>query len=259
MRKILMAVTVVLATAVYGLAGVLFTAQTRSDAGGDVRVRAWVSGPRAKVVFLESDNQMYVVGDYMLSPDEGKTLFMVSPATRTYTKYDVVAMLAGMGGMVQGMRGTMKLSFESPQVEKLVEEDGGLVASLPTRHYRYRTSYSLSTQVAGGHKLTRIIEEDIWTTTAVTDRALAVWLKKEPPSTGDLQLDGVIRSEMAKVQGFPLKRITTTRETDAHGVEQTGRVEMEVTQIKQVVVPASQFVIPRNYTEVPPKRIIEEE
>ena len=240
-------------------AAVTFTAKTQSTEGGDVSVRAFVSGSRAKVVFLQAGNKVAQAGDYMLSPDRGTTLYLISPATRSYTRYDTRSMLAGMGQMVQGMRGMMKVTFESPKVEKLLEEDGGLIAGLPTRHYRYRTSYVVSMHVTGDKKATTEIEEDIWTTTHLTDPALAIWLKKEPAPTGDEQLDGMIKAEMSKVQGFPLRRITVTHMHDATGAEHNGRVEMQVTELKKVAVAEREFVIPKSYKEVPNKRLFDEE
>ncbi|MGB9106958.1 MAG: DUF4412 domain-containing protein [Terriglobales bacterium] len=257
MRKALIICSFVILSAAYCLAGVEFVAQTRSDGGGDVTVHAYVSGARAKVVFVESQASDYAIGDYMLSPDEGKTLYLISPATKTYTKYDVPAMMAGMGGMVQGMRGMMKVNFESPQIEKLLEEDGGLLAGLPTRHFRYRTSYTVSMHITGAKKVSTVLEEDIWTTDKLVDPALKVWLKQEPPTTGDEQVDKMIRAEMAKVEGFPLKRVTVTRTGDANG-EHSSRSEMNVLEVKQVRVPLSVFAMPRGYKEVPQKRLMDE-
>ena len=256
MRRLIAALLLV---AMPSFAGITFTAKTISDEGGDVTVRALVSGSRAKVTFLKSDSKVAAVGEYMLSPDQGTTLFLVSPGTRTYTRYDTRTMLSGMGQMVQGMRGMMKVTFESPKVEKILDEDGGLIAGLPTRHYRYRTSYVVSMHITGDRKATTEIEEDIWTTTHLTDPALAIWLKKGPAATGDEQLDGMIRAEMDKVQGFPLKRITVTHMHDVTGAVRNSRVEMQVTQVKRIAIAAAEFRIPKSYKEVPNKRLFEEE
>ena|ERR1051326_2124554 len=255
MRRLIAAV---LLTTLPSFAGITFTAKTISDEGGDVMVRALVSGSRAKVTFLQN-GKVASAGDYMLSPDQGTTLYLISPGTRTYTRYDTRAMLSGMGQMVQGMRGMMRVTFESPKVEKLIDEDGGLIAGLRTRHYRYRTSYVASMHVTGDKKATTEIEEDIWTTTALSDPALAIWLKKDPAPTGDQQLDTMIKTEMNKVQGFPLRRITVTHMHDATGAERNSRVEMQVTQLKRTPIAAAEFVIPKSYKEIPNKRLFEEE
>jgi Domain of unknown function (DUF4412) len=240
-------------------AGITFTAKTISTEGGDVTVRALVSGSRAKVTFLQSGSNIAATGDYMLSLDQGTTLYLISPGTRTYTRYDTRTMMSGMGQMVQGLRGTMKVTFESPNVEKVLEEDGGLIAGQPTRHYRYRTSYVVSIHAVGDKKATTEIEEDIWTTTSLSDPALAIWLKKDPAPTGDPQLDAMIKAEMDKVQGFPLRRITITHMHDVNGAEHNSRVEMQVTTIKRTPIAASEFVIPKTYKRVPDKRLFEQE
>jgi hypothetical protein len=67
----------------------------------------------------------------------------------------------------------------------------------------------------------------------------------------------MIRAEMAKVQGFPLKRVTVTRTVDSRG-EQKSRSEMDVLEVKQRDVPDAEFAMPRGYREVPPKRAFEE-
>ena len=85
----------------------------------------------------------------------------------------------------------------------------------------------------------------------------ALGLKQDPPSTGDEQVDKMIRAEMAKVEGFPLKRVTVTRTADANG-DHSSRSEMNVLEVKQVRVPEAVFAMPRGYKEVPPKRVIEE-
>lgn len=255
MRRVL---ATILLVSLPSFAGITFTAKTISTEGGDVTVRALVSGTRAKVTFLQSGSKIAQSGDYMLSPDQGNTLLLVSPGTRTYTRYDTRTMLSGMGQMVQGMRGMMKVTFESPKVEKILDEDGGIIAGLPTRHYRYRTSYVVSMHVTGDKKATTEIEEDIWTTTHLTDPALAIWLKKGPPATGDTQLDAMIKAEMDKVQGFPLRRITVTHMHDATGADHDSRVEMQVTSVRRMPIASSEFVIPKSYKEVPNKRLFDE-
>ena len=81
MPKPLILCSLVILTAAHALAGVEFVAQTRSDGGGDVTVHAFVSGSRAKVVFVESALDLYATGDYMLSPDEGNFFFFFRAST----------------------------------------------------------------------------------------------------------------------------------------------------------------------------------
>jgi len=251
-KRNLLAVALLLAS-LPALAGVSFIAVGRAEGqDGDMRIHALVSGNRIKVSVLSSADPVFAAGTYMLSTDGGKTMFLVTPATHTYLRYDNDEMMNSMGDVVGRMRGSMKLVFESPKVEKILEEDGGQIAGLSTRHYRYRTTYSMTLQVAGAKRLYTTIVEDIWATSELRDPALAVWLKKPPATTGDAELDGLIRAEMNKVQGFPLKRVRVSTSTDADGVPHTDRTEMEVTELKQQLVPESEFVIPRNYRDIEP-------
>jgi hypothetical protein len=240
-------------------AGIRFTAETRGDQGLEVRVNAEVSGARAKVLFVQVNNDSVAEGDYMLSPDAGRTLYMVSPRTRTYIRYDAQTMLAGMADLVRGMRGQMQFTFESPKIEKLADEDGGLIAGIRTRHYKYRTSYTVLMPAPSTDKVMTTIVEDIWTSEALDDPALGIWLKKDQASTGDEQLDSLIRAEMSKVEGFPLKRVTVTNTVDTKGVAHQTRAEMLVTALKQAQIPAAEFVLPRTYREVKPVRPDEED
>ncbi|HEU5452097.1 MAG TPA: hypothetical protein VFU76_08940 [Terriglobales bacterium] len=238
-------------------AGVRFEAVTRGDDGlVDARVRAVVSGPNIRVEYLESSTGIAGVGEYMLSHDGGKTLYWVEPSTRTYSKYDTDAMMSAMGSMVQGVRGAMRVRFEAPKIEKLLEEDGGQVAGVPTRHYRYRTTYTASAESLGMVKTTtNTVEEDIWASSALSDTALEAWLHKEPAKTGDVQFDSIIAAEMGKVQGFPLKRITVTRSVSpSDHQEHVTRAEMEVLSLTQGPVRESEFQLPANYVEVKPRR-----
>ncbi len=191
--------------------------------------------------------------EYMLSPDQGKTVYTVSPRTRTYSQYEVQDIFASLGGMVRGLRGKMHMEFQSPTVEKLLEEDGGIIAGLPTRHYRMRTTYVTTVHLDGDRTVHTTREEDIWTTTQLGDPNLFSWLMAAPPSTGDAQFDQIIRDAMHKVPGFPLKRVTVTRTVTGDGREQITRGEMEVTELKSVDLPDSLFQIPTGYTKVEPR------
>ena len=257
MNKVVRIAAVLALLSASAFAGVRFEAVTRGDDGlVDARVRAVVSGSNIRVEYLESASGMAGVGEYMLSRDGGKTLYWVEPSTRTYSKYDTDAMMSAMGSMVQGVRGAMRVRFEAPKIEKLLEEDGGLVAGVATRHYRYRTTYTASAESLGMVKTTtNTVEEDIWTATALSDAGLGAWLNKQPAKTGDVQFDSIIAAEMGKVQGFPLKRITVTRSVNpSDHKEQVTRAEMEVLSLTPAPVSESEFQLPANYVEVKPRR-----
>jgi hypothetical protein len=138
-------------------------------------------------------------------------------------------------------------------VERLLDEDGGTVAGLPTRHLKLRTSYTLTVKVFGMGNATDVVsEQDVWATTRLVDPALGVWLRAEPPRTGNAELDKLIAAEAGKFQGFPLKMVTVTTSTQKKGNKTTTtRSTMEVTQLDTgAAVPASAFEVPAGYEKV---------
>lgn len=255
MKKLALFLVVMLAGVLPCVAGVTYTAVMRDDnpvQGKAVTqsgtIHGWASGQNGKVEFIGDANPMMPSGSYLVTRDGAKTLYLVDPGQKTYTVIDTEQMLGASGGMMQSMRTRLKMEIEAPKIERLIDENGGLVAGLPTRHYKYRTTYTMVINYMGAHKSVTTIEEDIWATTKALDPAMGLWLKKQPPSTGDEQMDSLIAAEMNKVSGFPLKRVSRTI-TESDGTKQIFRNEMEVTQLKVVPVPLSKFEIPRDYKE----------
>ncbi len=223
------------------------TTQGKGGGGmGDVRVVAWVDGPNAKVEFTDSKNEMLKKGTYLLTTDGGKTIYLVSPKDKTYAVWDMDAMMQFVGGAM----GMVKMTYSDPKVEKLLEEDGGLILGYPTTHYRYRTNYTVSMSVMGMRSTSQTVQErDTWSTTKISDAAMGIWLRAKPPKTGNEELDRLIESEAATMHGVPLKTVTVTTTTDQKKKAETSTVTTEVTTLKPMDIPSSTFVIPSDYKE----------
>ncbi len=230
-------------------------AQTRNSEGrnSEVQAEGWVSGDKAKVAFVASNgNPMARQGTYIVTKDGGKTLYLVNPQDQTYAQWDLQGMLGVVGSVMNGMGPLLKIQFSDPKTEKVSEEDGGLVAGVPTRHYKYRTSYTMTVKVLGmGNTADVVSDQDIWATTRATDIGLGVWLRAEPPRTGNKDFDKLLTGAAAKFQGFPLKSVIVNTSTQQKGNKQTvTHVTMEVTQFDaHASVPASAFEIPAGYKE----------
>jgi hypothetical protein len=240
--------------AVPALAGIHYQATTTTEdasgKSGKIQVEGWVSGDKAKVEFKDSNNPMAHAGTYLLTKDGGKTLYLVNPEEKTYAQWDLQAILGLAGSVLQSMGPLLKFEFSDPKVEKLLEEDGGNVAGQPTRHTRFRTSYSMKMKVFGlGNSADTVSEQDIWATTRLQDMGLGIWLRADPPHTGNEQFDKLIAAERDKVTGFPLKTVTTTTTTQKKGKQSVTRQVMEVTQLQTQSVPDSSFEIPAGYEE----------
>lgn len=236
-------------------AGITYTAVTRTILGsnthaGDMRVRAWVDGKRARMDFVQSSLPELRSGTYLVTSDGGETAFLVDPRSRTFQRFDINSMIGNMADMMRAMRNQMKVRFERPKVDKLLDEPGPVMNGVPTRHYRYRTSYKAVIEMIETDTVATTLEEDIWTTTAITEPGIVALLNKRP-SSGDEELDRIVQQEMDKVRGFPLKHITSTRTETSKQTSQS-RTEMQVVQLKKVPVAASMFQVPKGYAELEP-------
>ncbi|HVT61451.1 MAG TPA: DUF4412 domain-containing protein [Thermoanaerobaculia bacterium] len=217
----------------------------------EMQVEAWVSGPKARIEFRSSDNPIARTGSYVLTQDGGKTLYLVDPQDKTYSQWSVDGMLGLVGGILKGLGPLLKIEFGAPRVEKLLEEDGGLVAGQPTRHYRYRTTYTTKVRVFGfGNSSDTVQEQDLWIASKLTDPGLAVWLRSDPPRTGNPDFDQMIAANREKYQGFPLKSATVTTSTQQKsGKQSVSRTSQEVTELSAAAVPDSRFELPAGYQE----------
>lgn len=237
-------------------AGIHYTATTTmQDAAGKnnvIEVEAWVAADKAKIEFKEAaGNPMARQGAYLITSDGGKTIYMVDPKEKTYAEWDLQAMMNMVGSVMTGMGPLLKMEFSDPKVEKLLEEDGGTVAGQPTTHYRYRTTYNMKIRVLGMGQETAVENiQDVWATNRLQDIALGVWLRSDPPRTGNANLDKLIASEVDKTKGFPLKTVTVSTSTGKKGKPTVTRTTMEVTKLDtSATVAASSFQIPAGYKE----------
>lgn len=256
-KRSFLALALAFACATPAFAGITYTAVTSADGkGAEMQastVKAAVDSGKARVEFVSSGNPIMGKGTYLLTNDGGKTMYLVNPEEKSYSKWDLDAMMGAAGGVMKAMGGFMKMTFSDPKVEKLLEEPGPTMLGVPTTHYRFRTSYSMQMSVMG-HKSasSNVTEEDIWTTTELGDPALGAWMRKGPPKTGDEQLDKLFSAEMSKVTGFPMKRVAKVTQTDANGKAQTSTTTMEVTALdRDAAVPPATFAMPSGYEERP--------
>jgi hypothetical protein len=257
MRQKHVILTLILAlVALPAFAGIHYKSVTKTEdaqtKGGSIEVEGWVSGEKARVEFKESGNPAAKQGSWLLTKDGGKTIFLVDPEEKTYAEWNLQAMLGLVGSVMEGMGPLLKIEFSDPKVEKLLDEDGGTLAGLPTRHYRYRTSYLMKMRVLGmANDANVVTEQDIWATDRLQDVALGIWLRSDPPRTGNEQFDKLIAAEAGKTRGFPLKTVTVSTTTQKKNNKQTvTRSTMEVTQLDTSAnVSGSSFEIPAGYKE----------
>ena len=232
-------------------AGIYYEAVTTTEGKGqgdmgDMKLKAWVEGENAKVEFYQSKNPILEKGTYLITRDGGKTMYLVNPKEKTYSKWDMQAMMNIAGGAM----GMVKMEITKPEIQWLVEEPGSELLGYPTTHYKSRTSYETSISVIGMKSKSLISkEQDIWSTSTLTDPGLNMWLR-DVPKSGNEDLDNLIEAEMETVEGIPLKTITVTTTTDTKkNKSETSTMTMEVTKVETRTIPDSTFEIPEDYEE----------
>lgn len=242
-------------------AGYTFTQVTTMSGQPPMEVRITTDGTSSKIEYLtaQPNNPFMKPGGYMLAL--GDEMFFVTPSERTFARFDV-GMMQGMAQeMTQmGPGGRGMFEYKNIKVEKLLDEAGESIAGHPTRHYQFKSSWTMQmTSMPMSMDFNAL--EDYWTT-----EALQVSLGKGSALLAASGLPGPAReSEAAKVlkdaKGIPLRQVSVqTQKTNmnmgplgalAGGLgAQTTKTTVEITSIQEVDVPAEAFEVPAGYREV---------
>ena len=217
----------------------------QAQAGNNTMVMA-TDANKARVEFTEGHGPMAGEGGYLITKDAGKTFYMVSPKEKTYTKWDMDAMM----GMAGAMGGMMKMQISDPKVEKLLDEAGEPLLGYPTRHYKFHTAYRMSMNVMGfKNDMTIDKEEETWTTTKLDISALGAWFN-QMPKTQNADLDKLVQAEKSKMSGLPLKMLTVQTTTDSQGKATVTHTAMNITEIKKIGSADVVVEIPEDYKEM---------
>lgn len=217
------------------------------------QVRAWVDGESAKIQFDESTNPVAPKGSYLLTTDGGETLLLVDPKEETYAEWDLNALFAVFGSLMEGLDGVFNLDFEDVTSETLERKAGPEILGYPTTHVRSRTAYTMKMKAMGMRRQWTVDSvTDAWTTDEIDMPGMFVWLRSDPPSTGDEELDAMIRAEIERSEGLALRMETTTTNTDQKGRARTSKSTMEITKLEAQSIEPSTFEIPAGYRQVDP-------
>lgn len=241
------------------------TTVTESDqarADDTMTVKAWVDGPSTKVEFVDGDQSGFLAaGNYMVTIDGGENLYLVDPSEQTYSPFNLGEMMNTVGAMMEGMGEMMKMEFTDISTEKLSEGPGESILGYSTKHYQYRTAYTMNMSVMGMKQQQQVdMVQDIWITDAFDPRSgFAVWMRPDKRMDGFIEgLDELMEAEFSKVTGAPLKMVIVQNSTGSGGgfmgrggKEQTTTTTItnEVTTLREESIPAGTFQVPAGYTE----------
>jgi hypothetical protein len=207
---------------------------------------AWVARGQVRIEIRGGDVPLFKSGSFLLLRDAGKSLYLVDPAAKAYSQLNLQA---GLGAMAE------TLGFSDPKVEKLLDEDGGPILGYPTRHTRYRMTYTMTGKASSVMTAKVSTEKEAWATLQVPDEGFGAWLRTGDSAAGDPELEKLLAGMRDSIQGFPLKVTVTTTMTMAIGGKpgkpRVTRVTAEVSSLETATVDDSRFDIPAGYQERP--------
>jgi len=226
-----------------------------SDNGMNMEVRAWADGESAKVEFTRSDSEFIPSGSYLLTTDGGQTVYLVDPAARTYSVWDMDALFATLGQALEAAQGVVELDFKDVMAEDLGSESGGEMLGYDTTKKSWRTGYTMDMKVVFMKQSQRMdTTTEAWMTDAIDNSTLGMWFTVQPPTTGNPDLDMILTQSMEQIDGTPLKVVQHTTMTDNKKKRRGGKTTtttMEVTAFREESVDAGVFTMPEGLTETP--------
>jgi hypothetical protein len=250
-------------------AGLTFTQITTVNGDRSSVTKAWSDGGNAKMEIVESpaENPFMPAGSYMLF--KGGDLYLVNPTARTFALFDTSMLQQGMSGM------TSQLQFKDISIEKVLDEAGDTIDGYATRHYQFKSSW---TMVMTGMPVSTQMNtvEDIWATTAIDVPAAAAAASPAVAASLPPQVAEVAAAQgLRQIEGFPLKHVSVqSTKVDMGGggagalgglgglgARMAGRMmggagansdtttTIEVVDLEEIDVPGATFAIPDGYKE----------
>lgn len=220
------------------------TSDDAAKPSSDMTGRATIDGFRSRVEFLSGT--LYPPNTYVISTDSTGRLYFVDPGKQWFTEINTAGIATALGAS------GIKIENVKSTVETL--PDRGRIAGIETDHYRLTISYDITVAMKNipvkQHVQTEI---DSWTTMKFGDVPQSFLTRGS--RTGNAELDRLLDNQTAKISGFPLRQLVTTRtkyDMPARSKlerpsSRTMTRETWVTKIQEITTEASQFTIPVSY------------
>ncbi|MEO8198370.1 MAG: hypothetical protein ABI689_16785 [Thermoanaerobaculia bacterium] len=270
----LLGIALVSALASPAFAGLVFTQQIRGEGDAakyqNMTMRTSIDSGGAKMEILSSGNPIMAEGTYILIQPDADAMLLVNPQEKTYASLDFSQMMSAASQMLGGQdEQASPKTYPDPVVEKLLEEDGGLVLGRPTKHFRWRTQYTIGMNLPMGMSMDIATDqtEDVWVADiAIDPKIMNAFEKMGAGANLPENFQRIVDAAKKTQSGFPLKRILVSKtkstatgsgmmakmmQKSAAKQEAQGPQTMtfEVTELSEQKVPAAAFAIPPGYTE----------
>lgn len=255
-------------------AGLVFTQQIRGEGEAakvqNMTMRTSIDTGGAKMEILDSGNPIMAKGNYILIQPDADAMLLVNPEEKSYASLDFSQMMGAVGQMMGGQESEEPAKkYPDPVVEKLLEEDGGMMLGRPTKHFRWRTRYTMGMNLPMGMSMDIATDqtEDVWVADlAIDPKIMRSFAQMGAGAALPENFQKIVDAAKKTQSGFPLKRILVSKsQSTATGTGMMAKMMaksaakqnaegpqttiFEVTELSEQKVPASVFAIPPGYTE----------
>ena len=221
------------------------TSDDAAKPSSDMTGRATIDGFRSRVEFLSGT--LYPPNTYVVSTDSTGRLYFVDPSKQWFTEINTAGIATALGAS------NIKIENIKSNVESL--PDRTVIAGIPTDHSRLTISYDITVLMKSIPVTQHVTTEiDSWTTMKFGDVPQS-FLTRGTSRTGNADLDRLLDNQTAKISGFPLRQLVTTR--TKYDIPQRSKLERPssrtmtretwITKIQEVNAEPSQFTIPVSY------------
>jgi len=231
-------------------AGVSYDFESVTSGGGvpamKMSGRSVVDGANMRVDIKEGDGTLFQSGSIVMSTDAGKTLIMADPRTKTYYELPLEQLFSALGAMLQSMGGMMEMSIDNHKLTVTPGGPGESIEGYSTTKYTIDASYDVNIKIMGMDMNSHVESSSkVWATGELA-RDYMTFVQQRSFRTGIEGVDELIESQMAAMEGFPLKMVTDNK-TTFRGRTQNTTTTMTISNIEKVSPPASTFEVPEGY------------
>ncbi|MEO8577726.1 MAG: hypothetical protein ABI556_13535 [Gemmatimonadales bacterium] len=234
--------------------------QTGNKEQVTMRGRGTYAGDDAKLEILEAaassggSGAFGGKGTYFIVKNGGAEMFLVNPAEKSYMKWDMANMMAGLSKMMGAMGGLVKMQMSDVKIEAHDMGAGETIQGYPTKHMQMTQRYTMNVSMFGrSSKNSTVSTTDYYFSPALKIANPFVGNSQQMSQMGDMFNNPDFKTQMGAAMarmpknGVPLKTITNMVSTDDKGKQTTSVTTMEMLNFKGGNIPASTFAIPHDY------------
>ncbi len=236
--------------------------QTGNKETVSMRGRGTFSGDDARIEIIDAASSAGGAeafggkGTYFILKDGGKEMLLVDPNQKSYMKWDMANMFAGISKVVNAVGGLVKMKMSDVKIEAHDMGAGETIHGYPTKHVRMVQNYTVTASVFGRTSKTRSESTtDYYFAPALNklanpfvsnSQALAMMSQMDMFNNPDYK-NQMLAANAKLHKGVPIKTVTTTVSVDEKGKKETMVTTMEMLNFKPASVPTSTFAIPGDY------------